>query len=164
MTGVQVSGELEGLDELMRRFRRAPERFEGYMRRFFGKALPVVEREVKVRTPVNTGALRSSVGFEIEGAGARMQGIVGTPKDYAPFVELDTRPHWPPFIPIAYWVHRKLRVAGELHYAVTRAIQRKIARFGTKGKHMFETAFEETRERVGDLWSDVWGEAVVKEL
>ena len=161
---VEISGELEGLDQVLRRFRKAPQVFGRYMRTFLQKALVLIERVVKQKTPVNLGVLRSSVGHEIQGVGARMQGVVGSPKDYAPFVELDTRPHWPPQRPIMYWVMRKLKLTGVALRQATRGVQRKIARQGTKGKHMFEQAFEETKGRVGELWASIWGEAVTKEL
>jgi len=171
---VQMSSELEGLDALMRRFRRAPQVFERYMRGFFNKALPTVEREVKQNFSKprpggrykinNTGAHMSSVGHEIQGGGMRMQGIVGSPLPTMPFVELDTRPHWPPRRPIIYWAMRKLQLKGVELRAAVRGVQRKIARRGTKGGHMFERAFETTKDKVAELWSATWGEAVVKEL
>jgi ribosome modulation factor len=161
---VQIGGELDGLDEVVRRFRQAPEVFERYMRQFMNRALPIIEREVKVKTPVNTGALRSSIGHEISGVGAQMQGIVGTSKEYAPFVELDTRPHWPPYRAIEYWAMRKLGLQGAVLRTAVRGIQRKIARAGTTGRHMFGLAFEATRERVRQMWADTWADAVKKEL
>jgi hypothetical protein len=86
---IEFSGKLDGLDDLARKFRHAPGTLESYMRRFMQQALPVIEREAKVKTPVNTGALRASIGHEIRGTGAEMQGVVGTAKSYAPFVELE---------------------------------------------------------------------------
>jgi len=171
---VEISGELEGLDQVLRRFRKAPEVFERYMRGFFNKALPMIERAVKQNFSKvrpggkykinNTGAHMSSVSHEIRGTGARMQGIVGSPLPTMPFVELDTRPHWPPRRPIIYWAMRKLKLKGTELRAAVRGVQRKIARHGTKGGHMFERAFEATKEKVGELWSSTWAEAVTKEL
>lgn len=161
---VQIGAELDGLDDVARRFKKAPEVFERVMRGFLQRAVALVEREVKTRTPVNTGALRSSIGHEIRGAGAQMQGIVGTAKEYAPFVELDTKPHWPPYRAIEYWVQRKMKLSGEALYWAVLQVQRKIARFGTRGKHMFKEGFEAAQERVRQMWADAWGDAVRKDL
>jgi hypothetical protein len=164
VSDVEISGDLDGLDDVLRRFRNAPDVFGRYMRQFLQAAVIVVERAVKIFTPVNTGALRSSVGHEVKGAGAKMQGIVGSAKSYAAFVELDTKPHWPPYGPIEYWVMRKFGLKGSALYLVTRAVQRKIARVGTKGARMFQRGFEETKDKVGRLWSDTWANVIKKEL
>ncbi len=155
---------VEGLDELEQVLHGAPAKFGGYMRRFMNQALPLVEREVKVRTPVNLGALRSSITYEVRGMGAQMQGIVGSPKQYAPFVETGTRPHWPPFAAIEHWVRRKLHPPAEQLYVVVRGVQRAIAARGTKGSQMFQKALEATQGRVRQMWADTWARAVEKDL
>lgn len=157
---IQMSADFEDLDKLEKRFRDAPDKFNEAMKEFLNGGVLIVERRVKELTPVNTGTLRSSIGHEIRGNGAEMQGIVGTAQKYAPFVELDTKPHWPPFRPISFWVKRKLGVSGQALYAVTRGVQRKIARRGTKGAHMFERAFNETQDEIKNLWDEVWQRAI----
>lgn len=174
MSDVQISAEFEGMDAVLRRFRRAPEAFERTMRQFMNKAVMVVEREVKKNFSKprpsgqykvnNTGAHRSSVTHQVRGLGAKVEGVVGSPLPTMPFVELDTRPHWPPRRPIIYWAMRKLRLSGAELRAAVRGVQRKIARRGTKGAHVFERAFESTKERVAELWDEAWGEAVQKDL
>jgi hypothetical protein len=161
---IEISGQIEGLDEIVRKFRAAPEAFERYMRRFLQQAVLLIERQVKLKTPINTGALRSSIGHEIRGLGAQMEGVVGTSKEYAPFVELDTRPHWPPAAPIQYWAQRKLKLAGADLARATFYVRSKIALVGTRGKHMFQQAFDDTQARVKEMWSETWSEAVQKEL
>lgn len=49
-----------------------------------------VERAAKQGCPVDTGRLRSSIAYRIEG-GNEVVGIVGTSVEYAPFVEFGTR-------------------------------------------------------------------------
>ena len=170
MSDVQISAEFEGMDAVLRRFRRAPELFQATMTRFMNKGVLVIEREVKKNFSKprpggqykvnNTGAHRSSVTHEVRGVGARMEGVVGSPLPTMPFVELDTKPHWPPTDAIEFWARRKLGLSGSELRAAVRGVQRKIARVGTKGSHVFERAFESTKERVGELWDEVWGEAV----
>jgi len=171
---MNIGVEIEGLDELVRRFRRAPQVLHRYMRWFMNQALPLIEREVKLnfskprpggRYKVNnTGAHRSSVTHEVRGMGAEMQGLVGSPLATMPFVELDTRPHWPPRDAIVYWAKRKLGLSGSELQAAARRVQCKISRAGTTGAHVFERAFESTQEQVRRMWVKVWGEAVTREL
>lgn len=159
---------LEDAEQLVRRFRASPEVFERYMRGFLGRAVVYVDRQVKLlvtqRKAINTGAMRSSVTHEVQGAGAQMQGVVGSPLAYTPFVEEDTRPHWPPRRPIIYWVMRKFRLAGEALYPVVRGVQRKIAHRGTTGKHMFQDGLADSQGWIELKWGETWGEAVKKEL
>jgi hypothetical protein len=174
MADVQIDAKFEGMDAVVRRFRRAPQVFERTMRRFMDRAVLVIEREVKLNFNKprpggqykvnNTGAHRSSVTHEVRGTGTKMEGVVGSPLPTMPFVELDTRPHWAPLRAIEYWVSRKLRLSGAELRAAARGVQHKIARVGTRGAHVFERAFESTRERVGELWDEVWGEAVQEDL
>lgn len=159
-----MTGGFEDVNDLERRFQRAPGAFERYMRRFLQRAVVKVEGEVKERTPVNVGRLRSSVTHEVRGLGAKMQGIVGSPVSYAPYVETGTKPHWPPFAPIMYWVQRKLRLSGDALYAATRGVQRAIARSGTQGKQMFEKGLEASQGWIAEQWVAMWGEAVETEL
>ena len=170
----QFSVKAEGLDKLQRRFRRAPQVVTRYMRRFMDRALPLLEREVKQNFTkprpggrykiTNTGQHMSSVTHEVQGTGAKMRGIVGSPLPTMPFVELDTRPHYPPRRPIEFWARRKLGLRGRELQAAVGGIIRAIGRRGTKGGHMFERAFEATKGKIGEMWTNVWGEAVEKEL
>lgn len=171
---MEIGVELKGLNEVERLFRRAPEVFTRTMRQFMNKAVLIIEREVKLNFSKprpggqykvnNTGAHRASVTHEVRGVGARMEGVVGSPLPTMPFVELDTRPHWPPRRPIIYWAMRKLNLRGSELRAAVRGVQRKIARHGTTGAHVFERAFESTRDRVAQLWDETWGEAVRRYL
>lgn len=165
---VEFDAQFDNLDELARKFRRSPGLFERYMQKFFRQILPLLERRVKVKIKdkgaINTGAFRSSIAHEVRGTGRSMQGVVGSPVSYAPFVELDTRPHYPPYEPIAYWLRRKFRLSGAFLRAATRYMQRRIARYGTRGKHVFEETFDESQADISDVWGATWGEAVEQEL
>jgi hypothetical protein len=59
---------------------------------------------------------------------------------------------------------RKFKLTGSELFLAVRGVQRAIATRGTKGKRMFQSAFEETQDKVRQLWADTWGEAVRKEL
>jgi len=89
---------------------------------------------------VDTGRLRSSIRQEIKGSGRTMEGIVGSNVEYAPFVEKDTRPHFPPLEALSPWAERH----GTTPYLVAIA----IARRGTKGKRFMERAIEENKNKI----------------
>lgn len=66
------------------------------------------------------------------------------PASYIVFADQGTRPHWPPYAPIAYWAQR---VLGDISAAG--AIMRSIARRGTKAQRFVErTAVENTYQAV----------------
>lgn len=105
------------------------------------------------RTPVNYGLLRSAIangaGYERSGNPLdELRGIVGASSavsvtgqvasTYVWYVEEDTEPHWAPLFPLRLWA---ARVLGDESAAWR--IRFKIAHHGTKGKHMFQRAWNE---------------------
>jgi hypothetical protein len=54
---------------------------------------------------------------------------------YIAFADQGTRPHWPPFAPIAYWVRRVLGIADA---RVAFLVQRAISRRGTRAQKFVE--------------------------
>lgn len=81
---------------------------------------------------VDTGRLRSSVQIETEADG--LTAFVGTDLAYGGFIELGTKPHFPPISAIEGWARRH----GLNPYLVARAIARK----GTKARPWLEPAYE----------------------
>jgi hypothetical protein len=81
-------------------------------------------REILQNTPVQTGRLRSSIVIEKEGDGW----IIGTPVEYAEYVELGTPPH---IIVPKIKKALKFNVGGEEVFA------KKVNHPGTQGSHMF---------------------------
>jgi HK97 gp10 family phage protein len=107
-----------------------------------------VASEARERTPVNTGILRASIGTDVSlgtAAGVLVRGSVftGSQAPYAPYVEEGTAPHWAPIGPLKLWARR---VLGNERAAY--AVQRAIARRGTRGRHMFRDAMAAVRPRM----------------
>jgi hypothetical protein len=88
-------------------------------------ATMVVTRTARQEAKVDMGAYRASIVPLVEVGAGRIVGSVGSDLDYARYVVLDTRPHWPPIAALAVWARRH----GVSAYLVARA----IARRGTKG-------------------------------
>ncbi len=148
------------------------------------KVLLWVERDTKKNTPVDTGRVRASWFPEIR-VQEQVIGIEGTVVQYAPFVEEDTKPHWPPKGALKVWARRhhigegapvmvtkivrsgknkgKIRTTTRRSRFMTEdqadyLVRRAIARHGTKGAHMLREAFANNRERIVAELGNVIGE------
>lgn len=103
------------------------------------RGVSVVVAEIEAVKAVNTGQLRQSVSYGPLVDGAEIK--VDAP--HAPFIEHGTRPHMPPGKPIFEWVMRKGLAATEADAVqMTRAIQMKIAKNGTKPRRFFAKAMK----------------------
>lgn len=120
--------------------------------------LDLIEEQIKLRTPVNIGALRGSIarGEPIR-RGAALEGIVGTPLVYGLPVELGRRPggKMPPVDAILFWVIRKQLVSRAEAPDFAWAIAKKIARDGTEGAFMFQDGFKAATPHVERIWDEL---------
>lgn len=103
---------------------------------------------------VDTGRLRSSISPGVEHSAIGWLGRVGTPVTYAPFVEYDTSPHFPPLSALEGWARR--------HGTTAWVVARAIAKRGTRGKHFLENATKENRQRVYDMFEKTVSMLVVR--
>ena len=97
--------------------------------------------QVMKYTPVDTGRLRASwpLNTTVTPLSVDIKSIV----EYSPYVEYDTVPHWPPIKALAGW--------GKRHGISPYAIAAKIAKYGTKGKHMAEKAAKDLRDNMDNI-------------
>lgn len=79
---------VEGMDKLLARLDRIQK--GAGLRQGIGKACRVVEAAAVDNCPVDTGELQQSITSEPPGSGDEPVGIVGTNKEYGPYVELGT--------------------------------------------------------------------------
>lgn len=143
--------DVKGMEELEAGLRKTAEGLGGpEMRAWMIDSTARLMRDAKIlATPsVNTGNLRDKMPFEVVQRDNVIMGVVGSKIKYAPFVEDDTRPHWPPRRPIIYWAMRKLQLRGTELRAAVRGIQRKIAHHGTKGQKMFEKSLDKNLRHI----------------
>jgi len=76
--------------------------------------------------------------------------VVGSSVEYAPYVELGTRPHFPPYqpgTPLARWA--------ELHGVPAFVVARAISVRGTKARKYLQGAFEAKRGEVVRMFVDL---------
>lgn len=167
---MSISAEVKGLKEVQAKMEQIVRDLSGKpMVNAMRDATLVVERSAKQNSPVDTGRLRASIVPEVIGRDKEVQGIVGSNVKYAPFMELGTRPHWPPLESIIAWVHRK-QMTGTYSIKTHRRmgskttqegqdrataflIARAISRRGTKALRYLGRAIDDNREKIHDILS-----------
>lgn len=118
------------------------------------EATALLEREVKDATPTATGLTRGSIGSFITESPDGLLGVVGSAQPHVAYVELGTRPHFPPLEPIQDWVRVKLAISDETDIeAAALAIARKIAARGTLGVGMFHRTWARLEPQVQAIFS-----------
>ncbi len=166
---VRIQVESTAGAETLERF---PESLRQGVERGLERATELLERAVAAgaRSPLGAesrnplGELARSVTREVYHEDGRAVGRVflGAPADqYGIFVEVGTRPHFPPPAAIEGWVRRRLGVTDDRQARqLAFLIGRKIARHGTKGRFLFERALHENVDRVAEILEEEVGEAV----
>lgn len=144
--------DVKGINEALAGLRNTPKNIGERMRQAFTESAAAIEADAKENAPVDTGRLRSSITHRVTYREAEyVAAEIGSKVEYAPYVELGTRPHYPPLEALITWVHHKgLGATGNRHqrtlqYAldtiVARRIQQAIGRRGTKAQPYLEPAF-----------------------
>jgi hypothetical protein len=159
--------DLRGFDVVAAALAKAPEVVRDEMSRFFAWVLPHLTSEVRDRTPTAEGHLRNSIIGRSEATANGMLGVVGTALDYAPAVELGTKPHpvsEAGIMALAEWAMRKLplgqavsiktgrplknKSAEAMALSAAHAIAWKIRRHGSQGAFMFRDSFAANQAQV----------------
>ena len=149
---MELNYTIEGMDGLLKKM-DGQALLGQPLRTFFERASLETQKQVQILTPVDTGGLRADITHEVDSAGIPQFAKIGTSKTYAPFVEYDTRPHYPPYDAIAPWAKR--------HGVDPWLIINKIGLVGTKGAHMFERGLEAAKGNfpgyMSELAADIEG-------
>lgn len=113
----------------------------------------MVLRDAKINVPVDTGQLKSSLIADVKVQSNVVMGVVGSNKSYAPYVELGTKPHFPPLAALEVWAKR--------HGTTAVAVAKGIAAHGTKPKRYLQNAFDSNLDAIKKLIGDVVSKIVV---
>lgn len=100
----------------------------------------LVQRDAKLGAPVDRGKLRASITPAIESHKDEVVGVVGSNVEYAPYMELGTKPHWPPPGALAVWARR--------HGIPEFLVARSIARKGTKARRYLQKAVTKNKREI----------------
>jgi hypothetical protein len=151
--------EIKGLEEAVKAFSNSDHIFQQELTKAMDQSVKSVLGSAKKAAPVGvSGEMRASLETEVKPIGSYdVEGAVGSPLPYAIYVEMGTKPHYPPIEPLLLWVKRKKlggtysikthrRMGGKKlqmdeDMPIARAIQRKIGKFGTKPTKFLENAF-----------------------
>lgn len=171
---------IQGIDELKRVLDsagRLDDKVYAPLHRAFNEATKQMEAQAKENVTANnsvaSGQLRAGITSDVTITPAELTGVVSAVAkgangyNYAPAVEYGTSPHWPPLEPLVEWVRLKhlagsysvkshRRLGGAVRRLdedtqLARAIQRKIARRGTKARPFMEPAFESKKNDIARL-------------
>jgi hypothetical protein len=108
-----------------------------------------LQREVADRTPTAYGTLRDSIFSEERIQGDGVLGVVASPLTYAEYVEVGTKPHFPPLEPLRDWVRVKFGLTDETEIrGAAFRVARAISIRGTLGVGMFNRAFAANKAQV----------------
>lgn len=161
--------QVKGLQEEQRRAEETVRALAGPpMLGAIRQATLLVTATAKKEAKVDVGLWRASITPEVGIMGNVVRGVVGSNLEHAVWAHEDTRPHWAPIAPLLEWVHRKRfavgagasysirsrsRISGvqavlDAEYAIAKAVQRKIARHGTKGDHALVKGIERNAARI----------------
>jgi len=110
------------------------------------KATSIVTGSARQNAPVDTGRLRASIMPAVKTLWNSVQGIVGSSVKYAPFMELGTRPHFPPISALRVWARRH----GMNAYTVVRAIGRR----GLAARRFLARALESNVKNINKAFED----------
>lgn len=112
----------------------------------------LVANDAKRLAPVDMGGTRASITPTVRAHGNEVQGVVGSNLMRAAYMELGTRPHWPPIDALRVWARRH----GISAYLVARA----IARHGTKPRRFLQGALENNQGRIKEKLGNAVGKIV----
>ena len=146
-----------GMDAWTRGLQQAPEMAQREMLAAVAEAVNLLESDVTGRYPVASGLTRQDIKGDYFSTPAGVLGVVGIASPVGAFVELGTRPHWAPIAPLVHWVETVLGITGVETFGIAKAIQRKIAREGTKARPLFAEALARHEAAMVRMFEDAAG-------
>lgn len=134
--------EVRGLKEVRQYLKRVGKDMTGQpMIRAMRDVTLLLTRDARRNAPVDTGTLRSSIMPSVAVQHKEVIGIVGSNVEYAPFMELGTKPHFPPPDALEVWARRH---GFSSAYLVCRAISRR----GLKARKFLQKAMKTNARRI----------------
>jgi phage gpG-like protein len=144
----------EKLDQLASEAGHGSFTLTGALQESTGKAALLVTRSARKNAPVDTGRLRASITPEVVTRDNVVRGIVGSNVKYAPYMELGTRPHTPPWDPIYRWALRKTRGNISQARALAAGAIRAISRRGNIALRFLQRALDDNADKIFNLIGD----------
>lgn len=140
-----VTLRLEGAPELIRRLNGSARIVSAEEQRAMTASLLLVEGAARRNAKQDTRQLMNSISSRQRRGGDALIGEVGPSARHGLYVERGTRPHWPPLAPLVGWARR--------HGVSPYAVQRAIARRGTRARPFLAPAWTANARRVEALFA-----------
>ena len=162
---LSLSIDVSGIDPVVEEYEHFPAAIRAVMTVAMEKSLQLVEGQVKIRTPVFQGTLRSGINHQIIRPFPNLVGSVGSPQPYGIVIEKGRKPgsRMPPVAAIKFWLFRKKIVTdlSELESAAW-AVAKHIAKegfspkgdVGPTGRKMFKEGLEASEPGVKMIFDD----------
>jgi len=150
-----ITLRLEGAPELTRRLNGAARIVSDEERRAMTTSLLLIEASARRNVRQDTRRLMNSITSAQRQEGNALVGRVGPSAGYGVMVERGTKPHWPPIAPLRAWARR--------HGVSPYAVQRAIARRGTRARPFMAPAWAANAGRVAALFA-ACGQRIVARL
>lgn len=140
-----INFRLEGAPELTRRLAGAARIVSAEEQRAMTTSLLLVEASARRNARTDTRQLMNSIVSRQRQVGSTLIGEVGPSARHGIYVERGTRPHWPPVAALVGWARR--------HGVSPYAVQRAIARRGTRARPFMAPAWASNARRVEALFA-----------
>lgn len=141
-----IETQFKGLEEVITIFNNAASSVSGApMMGAMNRAIQPIRRDAAIGSPYDTGELRGSWATEVKTSAGIVEGIVGNPTAWAPFVEKGTEaPYrgYPPLSKIGGWAER--------HDWNPMWLAIHLRRRGTKPVRMLKKALDQNKSFVVD--------------
>lgn len=134
---------IKGIDTTAANLKRIDKQLSN-MRKPMQQATNLVTTAAQNNAPVDTGVLKRRILASVSHRGQTTTGVVGSDVAYAPFMELGTRPHFPPVSALQGWASR--------HGMNAFVVARTIARRGLKARRYLQRALEDNTKRVVSIF------------
>lgn len=146
---MKASLDIQGWGPFAAAFRQAPDIVRQELLAAVTEADQLLEREVKDKTPTATGGSRASIFSREQALESGAIGVVGSAQPHIAYIELGTKPHFPPIEALEDWVRVKLGISDEKKiHDVAFLVARKIAARGTLGVGMFHGTWARQQDAV----------------
>jgi hypothetical protein len=143
---IEIKITSKDLDRLAKTWPHSNAIVDEEMNRAMNESVLVLRGRAVEEAPTGvTSILRNSIFSNVEGDSDHIRGIVGVGPG-APHgicVEGGTKPHWAPIAPLKLWARR---ILGDEKAAY--AVQRKIAKVGTKANPFMQRAADKEQGRI----------------
>ncbi len=148
-----ISVKIVGLEEMQKRFAKAPDLVSKHGKVAMQKSVIMVEGYAKVNAPVGVNSrLRNSMVSKVETFGGSITGRVGSSMSeiYPLVMEYGRRPgaKMPPPQALERWVYLVMGVPADEALGVAFVVARNIGRRGIKGKFFLKRAYETSKSSI----------------